>query len=196
VTLPATLRIAPTLLLSACCCCDIGWMIPDSVEDELAEQAFEQGVGIATGGSLDVEDGRVDITTPDGERLMLGEGSGAVDPRMPVFGHPDCAIGGGMVIEDGDQLSASLAQEGCDVPFEDMEAHYRKQLSQLQGAGEVKELMKAQKAGERSVVLQVEGDGTRFNGAQVMLSQDERGKTTAGVAVQLPKKKKSKAKGE
>ena len=119
-TLPVVLRVLPAVLLSACCCCNLGSFIPDSVEDEIGKNIVEQGVGIATGSKVDIDNGRIDVTTADGERVMLGEGAGGVDPRMPVFGHPDCKVGGGMVMENGDGLNLTMAQEACAVPFDAM----------------------------------------------------------------------------
>jgi len=186
VTLPVVLRVLPAVLLSACCCCNLGSFIPDSVEDEIGKNIVEQGVGIATGSKVDIDNGRIDVTTADGERVMLGEGAGGVDPRMPVFGHPDCKVGGGMVMENGDGLNLTMAQEACAVPFDAMKSHYEQQLGNLGGAGEVKTLMSSTNNGERATVLQVTGDGSRFDSAQVMLGEED-GKTGAVVTVTVKK---------
>lgn len=183
---PSPLRILPTLLLSACCCCPNPFaFIPQDVTDAAGEAAVEKGFELATGAKVDAENGRFEITTNEGERVVLGEGAGGVDPRMPVFGHPDCKIVGGAAIDAKDGTMIALGQEDCAVPFDDMVAHYRKQLDAL---GETKVPMKGSGSGERSVIMNVEGeDGGRFKAINVVIGEED-GKVGVAVSAVLPSK--------
>lgn len=134
--LAVALRILPTLILSACCCCDIGWLIPDDVGDAMTEavteKIIEEGVGLATGGDLDIQDGRIAVTGPDGERMVLEEGD-SVSSKLPITPHPGCPISGSMSASDAETDILSAGQTECEVSIGEMTTYYQEQLKALGG---------------------------------------------------------------
>ena len=167
-------------LLSGCCCCNLGDWIPDNVEDAMLEEAVERGVEAATGTKIDAEDGRVEFQGKDGEKLVMGEGHAGVDPRIPVIGHPGCPVAGGLAAEANGEFNGTMVQGDCDVAYEDLEAHYLKQLEAL--GAKPQQMVQSTGGGNRGKVFQAT-DGERFKTLSIVIAEEENGKTSAMVNV-------------
>lgn len=177
------LAILPTLILGGCCCCNVDWLIPDSVEDAAAEAIVREGLKVGTGVDVDIDEGRISVEGEDG-RIVMGEGAANVDPRIPIAGHPRCKIAGGLSIEQNDEAALSFAQQDCDVPFDDLVSHYEKQLKTM--SDDIKTTRMSQGQDGEAVVLVAEDGEPRFKKISVMLGKDEKGKTSAAVMVVVP----------
>lgn len=166
-------------LLSGCCCCNLSSWIPDDVEEAVLEQAVESGVEAATGAEIDAKEGRFELQTEEG-KMVFGEGHSGVDPRIPIVGHPDCPVAGGLAAEANGEFNGTMVQSDCTVPYEELEAYYVKQFEAL--GAKPDQIIQGVSSGNRGKILQA-SNHDRFKTLSVVIAEEEGGKTSAIVNV-------------